>query len=307
MPRVAPAGQGAAYPAMTKVSTIKAGPKFSFGTAGLRTAFSPRDAGGCGAKESSVGSQAAQASPRGPIPVKSLQTPGPGAYEVKPVEKQNTQASWPFGCSTQLGRLETPREITPGPGDYESKPGAMRGRQYRGAGRPQSNGLEAQGFGSSTARKIASPRSLSPSASVQSTKPSSTWNTGTPGDVGPGTYNADKLSLARAAGARFGASHRFSPPERTGAPGPGSYENTKKSLTKGHQFGNSVVSRNSIVDASSTKPGATTPGPAYYDTVPATRSTKKRMPGFSMPGRGKETRETSPGPADYGGHYTLFT
>lgn len=307
MPRVAPAGQGAAYPAMTRVSTIKAGPKFSFGTAGLRTAFSPRDAGGCGAKESSVGSQAAQASPRGPIPVKSLQTPGPGAYEVKPVEKQNTQASWPFGCSTQLGRLETPREITPGPGDYESKPGAMRGRQYRGAGRPQSNGLEAQGFGSSTARKIASPRSLSPSASVQSTKPSSTWNTGTPGDVGPGTYNADKLSLARAAGARFGASHRFSPPERTGAPGPGSYENTKKSLTKGHQFGNSVVSRNSIVDASSTKPGATTPGPAYYDTVPATRSTKKRMPGFSMPGRGKETRETSPGPADYGGHYTLFT
>eukprot|EP00435_Cladocopium_sp_Y103_P046767 s2755_g13.t1 len=182
-----------------------------------------------------------------------------------------------------------------------------RGRQYRGAGRPQSNGVEAQGFGSSTARKIASPRSLSPSASVQSTKPSSTWNSGTPGDVGPGTYNADKLSLARAAGARFGASHRFSPPERTGAPGPGSYENTKKSLTKGHQFGNSVVSRNSIVDASSTKPGATTPGPAYYDAVAATRSTKKRMPGFSMPGRGKDTRETSPGPADYGGHYTLFT
>ena len=42
----------------------------------------------------------------------------------------------------------------------------------------------------------------------------------------PGTYNADKLSLARAAGARcltldqllpsprFGASNRFSPPER---------------------------------------------------------------------------------------------
>lgn len=307
MPRVAPGPGSHAYPAMTKVSTIKAGPKFSFGTAGLKATFTPRPDGGFAAKESSVGSHAT--SPRGPVPVvpvKSLYTPGPGAYEVKPVEKRNTQASWPFGCSTQLGRLETPREITPGPGDYEAKPGAMRGR-HRASGRQQNNGVEAQGFGSSTARKIASPRSLSPSASIQSTKPSSNWNGGTPGEVGPGSYNNDKLSLARAAGARFGATHRFSPPERTAAPGPGSYETSNKSLTKGHQFGNSAVSRNCVVDETSTKSGVATPGPAHYDTVAATRSTKKRMPGYSMPGRGKETRETSPGPADYGGHYTLFT
>lgn len=300
---------GSAYPAMTKISTIKAGPKFSFGTAGLRASLTPRDRG-LAAQDptSSVGSQG---SPRGQIPIRGLVTPGPGTYEVKPMEKHISQASWPFGCSTQLGRLETPREVTPGPGEYEAKPGAMRARlRGHAAGRPQSGHGEAAGFGSSTARKIASsPRSLSPNASVQSTKPQPNWNGGTPGEVGPGTYNTDKLSLARAAGARFGASHRFSPPDRASSPGPGAYETSVRSLTKGHQFQRAAVttSRPSIPDSSSKSGPVATPGPAAYDTVAATRSTKKRMPGYSMRGRAQETRETSPGTADYGGHYTLFS
>ncbi|CAK9032519.1 unnamed protein product, partial [Durusdinium trenchii] len=131
------------------------------------------------------------------------------------------------------------------------------------------------------ARKIASsPRSLSPNASVQSTKPQPNWNGGTPGEVGPGTYNTDKLSLARAAGARFGASHRFSPPDRASSPGPGAYETSVRSLTKGHQFQRAAVttSRPSIPDSSSKSGPVATPGPAAYDTVAATRSTKKRMP-----------------------------
>ncbi|CAJ1455695.1 unnamed protein product [Effrenium voratum] len=51
--------------------------------------------------------------------------------------------------------------------------------------------------------------------------------------------------------------------------------------------------------------GVATPGPAAYDTIHAAQSTKKRMPGFSMPGRYKEASETSPGPSDYG-YYTTW-
>jgi len=123
--------------------------------------------------------------------------------------------------------------------------------------------------------------------------------------VGPGSYNADKLSLARAAGARFAASQRFerAPAERS-SPGPGAYETSTGGAAKGHRFPNHQSRASYLAQSADTK-GVATPGPAAYDTIHAAQSTKKRMPGFSMPGRYKEASETSPGPSDYG-YYTTF-
>lgn len=292
MPR--PGQDEGSYPAMATVSTIKAGPKFSFGTAGLNTPTTPRGT----AKEATVSSQV---SPRGRLPVRGLEIPGPGAYENRYLGRRpTTQKQWPFGCSTATGRFEAP-ESTPGPGDYESKPGSMHVQQLA-TGRPQSgNGMEMPGFGSSTARKIvSSPRSLSPNASVSSTK--NAQHGGTPSEVGPGTYDSRKPSLARAAGAKFAASQRFAPPERTTSPGPGEYDPPAKSRPKAHRFPNTNPRPSIMAAASKTR----TPGPACYDTLTSTRGNIKRTPGYSMCGRPQETRETSPGPTDYGGAYTLF-
>ncbi|CAE7194491.1 unnamed protein product [Symbiodinium sp. KB8] len=173
--------------------------------------------------------------------------------------------------------------------------------QQLATGRPQSgNGMEMPGFGSSTARKIvSSPRSLSPNASVSSTK--NAQHGGTPSEVGPGTYDSRKPSLARAAGAKFAASQRFAPPERTTSPGPGEYDPPAKSRPKAHRFPNTNPRPSIMAAASKTR----TPGPACYDTLTSTRGNIKRTPGYSMCGRPQETRETSPGPTDYGGAYTL--
>mmetsp|Transcript_41233 Transcript_41233/g.76700 ORF Transcript_41233/g.76700 Transcript_41233/m.76700 type:complete len:299 (-) Transcript_41233:145-1041(-) len=297
MPRVN--HDGGSYPAMAVASTIKAGPKFSFGTAGLKPPATPRGS----EKEASVTSQA---SPRGRLPVRGLETPGPGAYEAGYLGRRpSTQANWPFGCSTATGRFVTP-EPSPGPGDYEAKLGSMHVQQI-GVGRPQSgNGMEMPGFGSSTARKIvSSPRSPSPTASVSTKATQPQWTGGTPTDVGPGSYEAQRLSLARAAGAKFAAARRFDPPDRTSSPGPGEYDPPSRRRPMGHRFPN-TGSRQSVSAQSTSKSGTSTPGPAAYDTVAATQTTAKRMPGYSMRGRPKEVRETSPGPADYGGAYTLF-
>jgi len=307
------------HPSMTRLSTIKATPKFSFSRAGLGTASpplsprsSPRGAGGgppsgsynpAGPEKTSMTSSPRYnwaASRSGRLSTGSL-VPGPGSYSHREYLGKERRGSNTW-CSVSTGRLELQPATSPGPGDYENMnsgtTGIRRGRQISG------NGDETPGFGSSTARKIsprASGRSLSPNCSVASGKSASTWCGNTPSEVGPGAY--EKPFVKKSPSSKFATSPRFGG-NRPNSPGPGAYE-AEIRKAKGFRFpaGSPRPGLSSVCRVSA---GTSTPGPGTYEAGAAVLVTLHGSQAWSMGRRQKDNFSSNPGPGSYGGHYTMF-
>lgn len=319
----------AGHPYMAVPSTIKATPRYSFSRAGLGSQMpnSPHRPGspgplagdyipGCPGSTSKMPSSpniSFTSSRTGRLSHSATAVPGPGSYESKAfTSKSSKMHSWPFGQSSSTGRLEKAPSCTPGPGAYEPPPlsGMSPVHSPRGdGGRPLSgSGAENPGFGSSTARKISprvhhshgGPRPSSP-RSVNGAS-GSRWCGNTPGEVGPGAY--DRAVQAKAPSAKFPTSPRFGS-SRQASPGPGSYDSEVRGQAKGCRFG-ATGARPSLANVCRSTGAAATPGPGSYEVGFATEATKVTPQAFSMGGRGKDTLQTSPGPGDYGGSYTMF-
>ncbi|CAE8720929.1 unnamed protein product [Polarella glacialis] len=307
MPQVPDAG----HPSMTGLSNLKA----------------PWQ-GGISFGRSGVGAGPGPASPRRQtFPVSGSAVPGPGAYSPQLSARLHSPRACPvtsFG-STSTGRLEAAgKPITPGPGTYEpqSSIDSTTSREARRSRRSSDVGSRGVGFGSGSDRPVAiSPRqrSASPDSSSGTLSRRSEWFGSSPTTVGPGAYSPTGLAKSPKS-LKFSASSRFAD-TRAPSPGPGSYEQTKspgaafRSSDRGLRF-SEASPRPSLAKVCRSSKSMLTPGPGSYELASAGSfaelasaagvASARRTKGYTIGVRAKETSERSPGPGDYGGHYTQF-
>lgn len=221
---------------MTKLSTTKASPKFSFGGRSELSAKPSSPGPGAYMHSSPVqgGKDKFKQSPShtfgfGPSPrlqKSKSHVPGPGQYE--PSMPRNASAANGFGTSTR-DNVVLLRSINPGPGQYEH--------------------TGAKSMGQEGPKHIIAPRR---EGRAPNTSP------------GPGAYSSpaeamEKASMgshAQSPRSTFGTSKRVVGQRNPGSPGPGSYD--KKDPTNGPKF--------SMSPKTDRSKSPSVPGPGAYES-----------------------------------------
>lgn len=226
---------------------------------------------------------------------RAVESPDPGHYLQRDPSHTSKMPSSPragFG-SLDTGRLNLAKEGTPGPGSYAHR---------------EVMNEQTTSFGNSERMKGLKPRTESPDPGHYSpVDPTSTSKMARQGGYGWGTSDTGRFYGEE--GAKIAATNgspRLGSPKspRSNTPGPGSYNVVEYN---GSQNGGNVrgfggtASRPSL--AQHTRAALSTPGPGTYVKGTLLGETG---PKFSMGSRQGEKMKSTPGPGEYGGHWTQF-